>query len=293
MKWQYLVLLASAIWSFVNINDKYLISNKVKNNTVVFAISGLACLFYSLSIYFFSNIHCTNPVVILLCILNGIITSISLYYYIKAVQCEDISKVIPLFYLSSIFTVILAVIFLDEILSLVSYIAICMIIFGAILLNYEKNYGIKFNKAFYYLLIITFLIAISQVLNKYLLNYSSYLVIFSYSKFASAIVIMLFCLNKSKQIYKFMNRNILASLFIFFNEILFFTGVLLVFLATSYGEISIIEPLSSTRSFFVIIFSVLISKFFPKIFKEDIQIFQVSKKIGASVIMLLGVFLLT
>ena len=98
MKWQYVVLLASTIWAFVNIFDKYLIGTKVKNNTIVLFMTGIACLVYSLGIYFFCDLHCTDLKVILLCIANGIVTSISVNYYFKAVQCEDISKVIPLFY---------------------------------------------------------------------------------------------------------------------------------------------------------------------------------------------------
>jgi len=77
------------------------------------------------------------------------------------------------------------------------------------------------------------------------------------------------------------------------NESLNLLGVLFITIATSIGYVTLVNALSSIQPFFVLLFTVLLSIFYPSILKEELSKSIIFLKILAIVLMFSGAILIT
>jgi len=85
---------------------------------------------------------------IFLAIVAGIVYILSNGFFLKALQVEEVSRIVPLAYLSSLIVLFYAVIFLGEVLTIYKYIGIFLLVLGAILISIKDFSKIRFSKAF-------------------------------------------------------------------------------------------------------------------------------------------------
>src|SRR3989338_10718894 len=115
MSWIFLSILAALIWSVVNIFDKYIISKLVEKPIVPVIVMGAIGLIASAAIFIFHGFQPLSTINILLAIVAGIFYVLMTFLYFHAIKIEELSKVIPLFYLTPLFILIIAAFFLGEI----------------------------------------------------------------------------------------------------------------------------------------------------------------------------------
>lgn len=77
------------------------------------------------------------------------------------------------------------------------------------------------------------------------------------------------------------------------SEIISVLGTLFSIIATSIGFVTLVNALTSTQPFFVLLFTAFLSIFFPSILKEELSKSIISLKIIAIVLMFAGVILIT
>jgi len=70
-------------------------------------------------------------------------------------------------------------------------------------------------------------------------------------------------------------------------------GILFSIIATSISYVTLVNALSSVQPFFVLLFTVLLSIFFPHIIKEEINKSIMFLKVLAIILMFIGVILVT
>jgi uncharacterized membrane protein len=70
-------------------------------------------------------------------------------------------------------------------------------------------------------------------------------------------------------------------------------GILFNVIAISVGYVTLVNALSSVQPFFVLLFTVLLSVFFPHLLKEDLGKSIISIKILAIALMFVGILLIT
>jgi hypothetical protein len=75
-------------------------------------------------------------------------------------------------------------------------------------------------------------------------------------------------------------------------EIIFFFGALLITLALVTGPATLVNSLSNLQPFFVFLFAVGLSLFFPKILKEELKKSTLALKLIAMILMFVGVILI-
>ena len=137
-------------------------------------------------------------------------------------------------------------------------------------------------------------LAINQVITKYLLSFADFWTIFGYIRigaFVALIPSIIMNVESFKNIYK--KQGLKPFSFITISESLNMLGVLSITLAAATGFITLVNALSSVQPFFVLLLTVIISIFYSQILKEEIGKSIVARKVVAIVIMFVGVILLS
>lgn len=293
MSWIFLSILAAFIWSIVNIFDKYIISKLVERPIVPVIILGTIGLIASVAIFITLGFQSLSVINILLAILAGIFWALLNFFYFYALKIEEVSKVVPLFYLAPLFILIIAAFFLGEIFTPLKYLGIILLVFGAILISSNKL-SFNFNKAFWFMVFASIAMAINQVITKYLLGFADFWTIFGYIRigaFVALIPSIIINIESFKNIYK--KQGLKPFGFITANESLNIVGVLFLTLALATGFVTLVNALSSIEPFFVLLLTIIISIFYSRILKEEIGRSIIVRKIVAIAIMFVGVILIS
>lgn len=293
MSWILFSVLAALTWAVVNTVDKYILTKYVRKPIIPVMILGVIGLIASFLIYLFRGFADLSYSNMFLCFLAGIFYILMSIFYFKAVKIEEVSRVVPLFYLSPLFVLLFATIFLGEIFTPLKYLGIFMLVIGAILISSRNLLKISLRKAFWFMTISTFSIAIYYVLLKYLLNFADFWTIFSYIRIGTIFALI--------PMFYFYFPNLLSTVkehgkgvvgIISANETLNLMGVLFSVIAVSIGYVTLVKALSSIQPFFVLLFTVILSIFYPKILKEKITKSIVLLKLFAIILMFVGMILI-
>ena len=291
--WAIIATLVAVIWAGVDIIDKYVLTKWVKNPIVPVMITGAISLIAAIIVYLIRGFSSLSVSHIVLAIVAGIFYILAAVLYFRAAKIEEISRIVPLFYLSPVFITILAAIFLAEVFTPVTYIGIALLIIGSILIS-SKRLKINPGSAFWLMILASLSISFTAIITKYLLNFAEFWTIFSYQSigaFLTTIPVFYFSLPHLLSTIKKHGKK--AVVVMSLNEIFNTMGVLLIILAASLGPVTLISALSSLEPFFVLTFSVILSLFLPKILKEEIDKSTVLLKVVAIALMFVGVVLIT
>lgn len=249
-------------------------------------------MIFSLLIYLYLGFDPISFLNLSLALSVGLFHASGIYLYFRAVKVEEISRVMPLYFLSHIFTAVMASLFLGEILSPVKYIGILLIVVGAVLINYRKK--IELSSGFYLMLGCAFLLGVQAILTKYLLNFTGYWTVFSYARMGEFFALFpLIYLNRKSLLKLARKRKGTILGLVTFNESFALVGILVITVAISLGFVSLVNALSAVQPFFVLIFSLILSLKLPGILEEDISKKTVLFKIIATTLIFFGVLIIT
>ena len=293
MSWILFSILAALTWAIVNTVDKYILTKWVRKPIVPVMILGIIGVLASILVYLFHGFSTLSYLNIALAFVAGIFYILMNIFYFKAVKVEEISRVVPLFYLTPLFVLILAAIFLGEIFTPLKYLGIFLLVIGAILISSKNFIKISFGKAFWFMVLSSLALSISAVMTKYLLNFADFWTIFSWTRIGmifALIPIFYFSFPDLMSTVKEYGKKVVGVMFL--NESINVVGVLLITIATAVGYITLVNALSSIQPFFVLSFAVILSIFYPKILKEEISKSTVLQKLIAIILMFVGAILI-
>ena len=293
MSWILFSILSAAVWAIVNTVDKYVLTKLVKKPVVPLMIFGIIGLIASFFVHLFHGFSYLSYFNIALAFVAGILYVIGILFYFKAVKIEEISRVIPLLYLSSLFVSILAAIFLGEIFTPIKYLGIFLLIIGAVSISSKNFIKFGFGKAFWFMVLASLVFSINAVITKYLLNFVDFWTIFSYIRIGAFFALIpTFCFSFKDLILAVWEHGKKTVILISLNEILALFAVILITIAMTKGYITLVNALSSVQPFFVLLIAVILSVFYPKILKEEIGKSAILLKLIAITLMFVGVILI-
>lgn len=295
MAWILFSILTALFWASANIIDKFIFTRWVVRPIIPVIVGGIIGLLASLIIYLTQGFVELSMINTFWGILAGIFYVLSILFYFKAVKIEEISRVIPLYYLMNFFILFLAFIFLGEVLTPIKYLGVFFLAIGAILVSQKDSINFKFNKAFWFMVLASGAIAVSTVITKYLLNFADYWTIFSYTRGIGAMIALLpvIYLNFNDLIGEVKKNGKKTIGLMSVSETLNVSGGLFITLAISVGSVTLVNALASVQPFFVLLFALIISIFYPAIFKEDIKKANIFIKVIAIILIFIGVILIT
>jgi drug/metabolite transporter (DMT)-like permease len=244
----------------------------------------------------FTNVSLALPW-IALGIAAGLSHYLGLFLYFKAMMIEEASRVISLFYIGPIFTLILAATLLKENLTSSMYIGVILLVLGAISISYKRveGKGTVISPALGLLLLCSFTLSVYEILTKYVLG-SLDLTSFLFWEFAGFVIasFVTFSHPRIRQGFittvKGMKRPVLFWRFV--NTYMSLTALILYFAAMSIGLASLVSGATSFEPFFVLVFALLFSLFLPNVLKEDIGRGALAVKALAVALIVAGAWLI-
>lgn len=293
--WVLLSILTALFLAIANIVDKFVFTRWVVKPIAPIIIMGIVGLAASIIVYLFKGFVELSAVNMIIGIMAGIFYCLSILFYFKGVKIEEISRIIPLYYLFNFFILALAFIFLDEVLTPVKYIGVFFLVIGAVLVSQKNSIDFKFNKAVGLMLIAAFFFAVNAILTKYLLGFADYWTIFAYTRGLGVTVALfpLIWLNFRELKGEIKNNSKKAMGILVISAILTMLGEFFIVIATSLGSVTLVNAMASVQPFFVLMFALFISKFYPGIFKEEIGRAHLVIKFVAIILVIIGVALIS
>jgi len=281
--------------------DKYVLTVRISNTKAYTFFIG------ALAIFVLPLIPLVTPQIpdikfIALSFFTGIVLFFALYWFYKALQIFEPSRIVPAVgAFSPILVFVLVYIFSrgKEIFSLVDALAFILLILGGLLITY-KNLKIS-SENILFAIIVAFLWAFHSVLAKYVYDMQPFWTGFIWIRvgtFLTAIIFLILFFKEIKQEFfrQGINFHRKTAGIVIGNQIIGTAGAVLENWAIALAPIvyiSMIKALGGIQYVFLLIFAVLISWKFPQILREEISKKVLLQKIIAIFLIGIGLAILT
>lgn len=296
--WLLIAILSYFLFAVVSLGDKYLLSGLPDPKVYSFYAGILGSLVFILIPFVSFSIPQIREA--LLSLASGAFSIIALYFLFTGLKKFDVSRTIPAI---GGFVPILTFLFLflfsggKEFLSIKDTFAFLFLIFGSVVITYNKNIKFSLNSLIISILA-AFFFALHFVLSKYVYLEQSFWSGFIMMRFGALITAFLFLFAKdvrrevfSKRVsfdkktgtFFVLNQGGGAGAFILQHFSIFLAG-------PSY--VSVIAALSGIQYAFLFILSFLLSVKFPWVIKEEIGKGIVFMKIFAIILIIIGLIIL-
>jgi drug/metabolite transporter (DMT)-like permease len=300
MNWFLIALIPPAIWSATNHFDKYLISKYFKGGGV-----GALMMFSSIiGVFILGVIAIIHPEVLnypvakgLFIALNGFVYLLATLPYLYALRKDEASIAVPMFQMIPVFTYFLAWLILGETLSGSQLFGGILIILGAIIISLELSEvnKISIKKEVLFLMTISSLFfSLNFIFFKYFAINASFWVtsFWEYVGFAVfSFLLFVFIKKYRDEFVSVIKANKVTVLTLNgINEILNIIAKLAFNFASLLTPIALTWIVDGFQPFFVLLYGVLLTMFFPHISQENISRKHLAHKILAISIMFIGTF---
>lgn len=304
MHWFFIALIAPALYAVTNHIDKYLITKyytEEDDDDV-----GSLILFSSLfAVFVLPVIALIEPNIFkvsldnaLWLIMVGVTAVVAITLYLYAMERDEASIVVPFFQTIPIFGYILGLVFLGEVMTSQQILFSLLIIIAAMILSIEfepKKIKLK-TDVILLMLGSSFLYALGSLIFKMHVTIDDFwastfwsclgiflsglLIFVSVKKYRQG---FLRVLKRSKG--KVLGLNCLNETLSTVGEIIFDYAIIL-------APLALVLMANVFQPFFVFVYGVILTIFFPKISQEKLTMKHLAQKIGAIVIMFIGSYLL-
>ncbi len=268
MGWLSVAILSAGIQGIVNIIDSHLLSRRMPSLAALLFPVAIIHIIYGLVVFaIFPFPEDLSVEQLGIAVGSGILRGGAVTVMLYTMTREEVSQVIPVVYTYPIFVGIMAVIILGEQLLWLHWLAIVIMVAGAILVSLKRTQtgtGLRLGKSFYLLLVSSLLMAGADVASKYALSYISFWNMFSLSAFCMSSLFLLVSLpaNVFKEL-KGMERPGSAMALLALNEALAPIGILLAFRAIQEGPVSLVSTIIGSRPIFVFIYALALTRIRP------------------------------
>lgn len=299
MNWFLISLLPPALWSITNHMDKYLLSKFFKGGGV-----GALMVFSSLvGLVLLPIIVLLHPAVLtfslesILIALNGFLFVLAVLPYFYALQKDEASVAVPLFQLIPVISYGLAYFLLGETLLVSQIMGGLLIIVGAIVLTLDLTNirKVTFKKEVFWLMMLSsFIYSLNFLLFKFFALQSDFWFtsFWEYVGFALFALLLMVCVKSYRlEFFSVLKSNKAAVLGLNgINELVNIVAKIAFNVASLLAPITLIWVVNGLQPFFVFLYGVVLTIFWPSISQENITRKILVQKAIAISIMFLGTY---
>ncbi len=266
--WVSIAILSTAVLGLVNIFDSHLVSKRMPSLRAFLLPASIVILAYGLVLfYLFPLPEDIGIWPLTVTIASGIIRTISVTIMLYIMKKEEVSRIIPLVSTYPVFVAIMAVLFLGETLYYLQWIAIMIVVAGAVMVSARWSPGGSttwLGASFFLLIGASLLMAVANVTAKYALAYVSFWNMYCIGAFCMSGLFLLISLRPHIfQEVGNMKQRASALTLVAVNETLVMIGAVLLFWAMERGPVSLVSTIVSSRSVFVVIYALILSRVSP------------------------------
>lgn len=300
MSWFLIALGAPFLWAFVNIADNYLVARfshkeRERSSGGLVIFSSLIGIFIAFLIWLFVSGLTTIPTSDkLLLLLAGGLTVIWIILYLYTLEIEEVSAVAPWFLAVPVFGYIIGYLFLGETLTGQQILGSIIIFLGLILISvkfHEEKRSLK-KKPALYMLTASLLVAIAGIIFKYVTVDGSFWVsaFWEYLGLGIGGILIFLFIPKHRGEFLHMNRTGGRKIFLVntVSELMSISGNLLTSFALLLAPVALVFLVGSFQPAIVLFLTILGTKFFPHLVRENMSHGVLVPKIIAIALMILG-----
>ena len=299
MLWLALAFLGPISWAASTHIDKFLVEKYFKdsNTAVLMVFTAIVGLIALPLIWFFQPSVLNLPFsVSAIVALSGAMYIGAMLFYLRAMQSEEASVVAPLFQFSTVFTLVLAWLFLHELLSWSQLGGGALILTGALSISmHGRAFLRQFNLPLVLLMAIsTLILAASTVLFKYFAIATgfwdtTFWMFAGEAVFGAGILCVPSLFREFVALFKRSPGAVVGINAA--NELINLGGGLTVRFASLLAPVALVSAVSSATTLFVFGLGVLLTEFFPGLGREDLSPRNLVQKAVSALLVSAGVLL--
>src|SRR5579862_169518 len=298
MSWILLAFCGPVLWAASTHIDKYLVERFFKDS-VVGALLIFTALLGLLGLPFiaaFVDVFTIGATGVAVTSLAGLLSLTAMTFYLRALQQEEASVIAPLFQTSTLFTYAFAYFVLHEHPTAPRLLGAALIIASALVVSYEPGRRLRFKMS-----IVAPILLCSATLAGWAVIFKLFAIKdafwpVTFWNFAGEAVfgaVMLAIPHVRREFLGMFAKNPGAVIGInAANELINLGGGLAARYASLLGPVSLVQAIGGTTSFFVFLFGVGLSLFFPALGREDMSRSALLRKSFAIALIVPGVILI-
>jgi drug/metabolite transporter (DMT)-like permease len=295
--WLFFAFSGPVLWAASTHIDKYLVDRYFQNSdtAVLMVFTALiGALLLPFIWYFAPGVFAIPLSAMAVMAVSGILYMGAMLFYLRAIQSEEASVVAPFFQVSTIFTFILAYVFLHETIGWVRIGGGLLVVAGAMLLSLDASLHFRALKPRFALLMLTcgLVMSVSAVLFKYFAVHDDYWVTTFWNFVGEALfgLAILAVPHYWRQFLALFRKSPGAVIAINgANELINLGGGLGVRYAYLSVPVALVSAISSTTTLFVFAFGILLTLFVPRLGREDLSRKNLIQKGAAALLVAIGV----
>lgn len=306
MEWIFALILAPAAYSIANHIDGHLLNKQEAGVKSLIVFSALIGIIVAVVLWPFlgNEIFSVSTKTIIVFLIIGIIELISIVLYLYALDQEEVGIAAPMMQLISVLGLGFGYFLFGEVPTSFQLIGALLIIAGGVFLNITEGDGeedgeekrIVFNKrVFILMLLCSFFFALAGVMFKFVTIEPQFWVATFWQHVAIGVpgILLLAVPGFRKDFFNVFKKNTKAILgYSAVNEVVTVLGNMMLYFAILIAPISMVYLGESTQPVFILLFGILIAKFFPEYTNEKIDRKSLVKKIIAIAVMVVGGYLI-
>jgi len=290
-------ILSPFLDSLISYIDKFLLSKHDIHSKILAIYSGLFAFIISCIIAIFTGIKITDFRTAFLLFTSGFLGVLILLAYFKALTYDEASRVTSLFQFVPVMVIIFSHLLLDEDLVLKQYIGCLLIVVAGFIFSFTKNKTsvISINRAFWFMLLASFLSALVYILFKFGASEIGFWEAIPYEGLGNGIsalfVIVLSRDYKSiiKEVRKISKK---AFFYLSISELIYRLSQFSIYFALLLIPSSIASVLQGTQVIFLFVEGLILTLWFPHIIKEVIDKKNMMVKSVGIIVIILGLGLI-
>lgn len=295
-----LVLLATAQFAASNVIDKIIVSRLTSNAYIPALVAGVVGYLAAEIVHLAGKVAAVPIWFIVLAVVSGVLFSGLVTCYFQAISLEEASKIVPIFYVNQVWTAFLAAVFLEEIFTTKTYLAIVLIVGSAIYLSEPRGLTSPSRRALAWTLAGTLAVAAHLVLMKYLLQSTEQVLgqmefwtTSYYVRIGTLLGLLPIFLHHGGELWQLVRTGQWRALTpIVASESNCVVAIFLITVATTYAPVTLVQALGATQPVFLLVFTLLLSRFWPKVHREEITTNLLIRRIVAISLITVDAFIL-
>lgn len=291
-EWFQLALISSALYALNNILTKYTVDKHIRDPIALMMFIGVMDTFLASYAYFFKGVVLALTWPHIVALLQGFFYFIGRICILEAMKHEEVSRVMTMSLTSPLSVAILAYFLLGEAFPTHIYLGILMIVLSSVIITYRKVRKPGQHRWICLTLMSVLALSVGSVCAKYATLLGFWYVVFGGSAGYVLLSLMLFTYPTTRKAFQkafWMRKHYLLVASIY---AIIVVGWFVYIKAFMMGPISLVSAVGGTISLFTLAYAVVLSLFWPKILKEEIDRKTLGQKLLAALLMLWGVYLL-
>jgi drug/metabolite transporter (DMT)-like permease len=291
--WFYYVMIAMLILGSLTLVDKVLVNNFIRDPIAFTMLVALSAFLPFIGLVYFP----LKPIAIstaLLCIAAGFIHTTYVYPYYRSLVFEEVSRVVPLWQLTPIFVLIMARLFLHEMLPTSDYIAFFLIILGVLFFSIRREQKITLSHALHLMIASSIFVAIFSIIAKYVYTVEDLFSAFLYIQMG---ILLSFAILFTKRDYRerficaFASAPRFASSVAVLDVAIGYMSFVAYSLAVSMGSISLVSVVYAVQPVYVLFVATIIGIKYKSLIQERVTRQAFTQKLVAVVLIFIGIYM--